>query len=56
MFAHAELFLQEIAEATSVGLETAKSRSPYARVTLRQAPANEELLMSDGFTLVKLTL
>lgn len=33
MFAHAELSLQEIAEATGVGLETAKSRLRYARAS-----------------------
>ena len=41
MFAHAGLSLQEIAEATGVALETAKSRLRYARVALRQALAGE---------------
>lgn len=41
MFAHAGLSLQEIAAATGVGLETAKSRLRYARTTLRQALAGE---------------
>lgn len=41
MFAHAELSLQEIAEATGAGLETIKSRLRYARATLRRAFAPE---------------
>ena len=41
MFTLAELSLQEIAEATGVGLETAKSRLRYARTSLRQALAGE---------------
>lgn len=42
LFAHTGLSLQEIAEATGVGLETAKSRLRYARATLRRALAAEE--------------
>ena len=41
MFAHAGLSLEEIAEITGVGMETAKSRLRYARATLRQALAAE---------------
>ncbi len=41
MFAHAGLSLDEIAQATGVGVETAKSRLRYARATLRQALASE---------------
>lgn len=41
MFALAGLSLEEIAEATGVGVETAKSRLRYARATLRQALADE---------------
>lgn len=41
MFAHAGLSLEEVAEATGVPLETAKSRLRYARATLRQALADE---------------
>ena len=42
MFAHAGLSLEEIpAQATGVGVETAKSRLRYARATLRQALAGE---------------
>jgi len=41
MFAHAGLSLDEIAHATGVGVETAKSRLRYARATLRQALAGE---------------
>jgi RNA polymerase sigma factor (sigma-70 family) len=41
MFAHAGLSLEEIAQATGVGAETAKSRLRYARATLRQALAGE---------------
>ena len=41
MFAHAGLTLEEVAMATDVPLETAKSRLRYARVTLRQALADE---------------
>jgi RNA polymerase sigma-70 factor (ECF subfamily) len=41
MFAHAGLSLAEIAEATGVAVETAKSRLRYARASLRQALAGE---------------
>ena len=41
MFADAGLSLEEIAEATGVPVETAKSRLRYARVRLRQALASE---------------
>ena len=41
LFAHTGLSLQEIADATGVGLETAKSRLRYARATLRHALAAE---------------
>ena len=41
MFAHAGLSLEEIAQATGVAVETAKSRLRYARVRLRQALAGE---------------
>ena len=41
MFAHAGLSLQEIALATGVAVETAKSRLRYARATLRQTLAAE---------------
>jgi RNA polymerase sigma factor (sigma-70 family) len=41
MFAHAGLSLEEIARATDVGVETAKSRLRYARAALRQALADE---------------
>lgn len=41
MFAHAGLSLEEIAEVTGVGVETAKSRLRYARATLRRALAAE---------------
>lgn len=41
MFADAGLSLQEIAEATGVGLETAKSRLRYARAELRRTLASE---------------
>ena len=41
MSAHAGLALQEIAELTGVGLETAKSRLRYARATLRRVLAGE---------------
>jgi RNA polymerase sigma factor (sigma-70 family) len=41
MFAHAGLSLEEIAQATGVAAETAKSRLRYARATLRQALAAE---------------
>jgi RNA polymerase sigma-70 factor (ECF subfamily) len=41
MFAHAGLTLEEIAQATGVAQETAKSRLRYARATLRQALAGE---------------
>ena len=35
LFAQAELSLEEVAEVTRVGTETAKSRLRYARQTLR---------------------
>jgi RNA polymerase sigma-70 factor (ECF subfamily) len=41
LFAHAGLSLEEIAQATGVGVGTAKSRLRYARATLRQALAAE---------------
>jgi RNA polymerase sigma factor (sigma-70 family) len=41
MFADAGLSLEEIAQATGVGVETAKSRLRYARASLRQALADE---------------
>ena len=41
MFAHAGLSLQEIAHATGVAVETAKSRLRYARATLRRTLAAE---------------
>lgn len=41
MFAHAGLSLEEIAEVTGAGVETAKSRLRYARAALRQALAAE---------------
>ena len=41
MFAHAGLSLEEIAAATGVAVETAKSRLRYARARLRQALAGE---------------
>jgi RNA polymerase sigma-70 factor (ECF subfamily) len=41
MFAHAGLSLAEIAEATGVAVETAKSRLRYARASLRQTLAGE---------------
>ena len=41
MFANAGLSLQEIAQATGVGVETAKSRLRYARAALRQTLAGE---------------
>jgi RNA polymerase sigma factor (sigma-70 family) len=41
MFAHAGLTLEEIAHATGVAVETAKSRLRYARARLRQALASE---------------
>jgi len=41
MFADAGLSLEEIAEATGVGVETAKSRLRYARATLRRTLAGE---------------
>ena len=41
MFAHAGLSLEEIARATGVAVETAKSRLRYARATLRRALAGE---------------
>ena len=41
MFAHAGLSLEEIARATGVAVETAKSRLRYARATLRRTLAGE---------------
>jgi RNA polymerase sigma-70 factor, ECF subfamily len=41
MFAHAGLSLEEIAGATGVAVETAKSRLRYARAKLRQVLAGE---------------
>lgn len=41
MFAHAGLSLEEIAHATGVAVETAKSRLRYARARLREALAGE---------------
>jgi len=41
MFAHAGLSLEDVAIATGVPLETAKSRLRYARATLRLALADE---------------
>jgi RNA polymerase sigma factor (sigma-70 family) len=41
MFAQAGLSLEEIAEATGVAVETAKSRLRYARAKLRQSLAGE---------------
>jgi RNA polymerase sigma factor (sigma-70 family) len=41
MFAHAGLSLEEIAQATGVGVETVKSRLRYARDKLRQSLAGE---------------
>lgn len=41
MFAHAGLSLEEVALATGVGVETAKSRLRYARATLRRVLAGE---------------
>jgi RNA polymerase sigma-70 factor (ECF subfamily) len=41
MFAHVGLTLEEIAHATGVGVETAKSRLRYARAALREALAAE---------------
>jgi RNA polymerase sigma factor (sigma-70 family) len=41
MFAHAGLSLEEIADATGVAVETAKSRLRYARAKLRQVFAGE---------------
>jgi RNA polymerase sigma factor (sigma-70 family) len=41
MFAQAGLSLEEIAQATGVAVETAKSRLRYARARLRQALAGE---------------
>ena len=41
MFAHAGLSLEEIAHATGVAVETAKSRLRYARAKLRQVFAGE---------------
>ena len=41
MFTHAGLSLEEIAQATGVAVETAKSRLRYARATLRLALTGE---------------
>jgi RNA polymerase sigma-70 factor (ECF subfamily) len=41
MFAHVGLSLEEIAQATGVAVETAKSRLRYARTRLRAALASE---------------
>ena len=41
MFAHAGLTLEEIAQATGVAVETAKSRLRYARAALRRTLAAE---------------
>ena len=41
MFAHAGLSLEDVAQATGVPVETAKSRLRYARATLRLALADE---------------
>jgi RNA polymerase sigma-70 factor (ECF subfamily) len=41
MFAHAGLSLEDVASATGVPVETAKSRLRYARAALRQALADE---------------
>jgi RNA polymerase sigma-70 factor (ECF subfamily) len=41
MFAHAGLSLEDVAAATGVPVETAKSRLRYARAALRQALADE---------------
>lgn len=41
MFAHAGLSLEDVAQATGVSAETAKSRLRYARAKLRQALAGE---------------
>jgi RNA polymerase sigma-70 factor (ECF subfamily) len=41
MFTVAELSLEEVAQATGVAVETAKSRLRYARAKLRQALAGE---------------
>jgi RNA polymerase sigma-70 factor (ECF subfamily) len=41
MFAHAGLSLEEVAHATGVAVETAKSRLRYARAKLRQVFAGE---------------
>jgi RNA polymerase sigma factor (sigma-70 family) len=41
MFTHAGLSLEEIAHATGVAVETAKSRLRYARATLRRTLAEE---------------
>ncbi len=41
MFAQAGLSLAEIAHATGVSVETAKSRLRYARATLRRSLAGE---------------
>jgi RNA polymerase sigma factor (sigma-70 family) len=42
MFAHAGLSLEEIAHATGVAVETAKSRLRYARAKLRETLASEK--------------
>jgi RNA polymerase sigma factor (sigma-70 family) len=41
MFSHSGLSLEEIAQATGVAVETAKSRLRYARATLRRSLAGE---------------
>lgn len=41
LFADAGLSLEEVADATHVGVETAKSRLRYARAALRQAISDE---------------
>ena len=41
MFAQAGLSLEEVAQATGVATETAKSRLRYARATLKSAFAEE---------------
>lgn len=43
LFAHNELSLEEVAQITHVGIETAKSRLRYARATLRQRLAGWEM-------------
>jgi RNA polymerase sigma factor (sigma-70 family) len=43
LFAHNELSLEEVAQITHVGIETAKSRLRYARTTLRHRLADWEV-------------